>query len=573
MTTSDQPEAPRLRDGADSPSARHTATALVGLWLAAFAADGCAVRLPAGGADDGDAIPCQAAMECPQPDNPCLLAYCMELQCVHVPSPAGQLPEEAQQPGDCQQQYCDGNGQMVAYPASFDPPDDDDNPCTEELCEGTQPKHTPTQAGTACGEEGLCNGKGKCGVCLPEAKECQGHGVRTCTPAGQWTKTAPCSSTEPVCSTGRCVALADVALGSAHGCARFQDGSVRCWGSTAGGRLGLGGPAAARAPGWGSGFQGVAIGARHGCGLDAAGAVWCWGANDFGQLGNGGYESSAGPSRAGAAKATAVAVGESHSCALSADGAVHCWGRNDRGQLGSGKAPRETLPDTPAPRDGGSPQPRPQPIANLAAVTELALPGPLTCVRRGATPPRCWGTLRFALPEAPDDPAALKKLEKATRAQPSRVAELPPSRQVAVGAQFACALSRDGLVHCWGANDQGQLGDGSRNARHKPGAVRGLTGVASLAAGARFACAKLQAGSVQCWGANDHGQLGTGKAGPAVQPTPVAGLSGVRTLLAGESFACALQNAGPLVCWGAGGAGQLGNGATADAPRPTPVTW
>ncbi|MBW2526450.1 MAG: hypothetical protein JRI23_19880, partial [Deltaproteobacteria bacterium] len=144
----------------------------------------CAVRLPPDGAGEGEGIPCQAAMECPQPEDPCLLAYCMEQQCVHVPSPEGQLPEEAQQPGDCQQRYCDGNGQMVVYPAAHDLPKDDGNPCTESRCEGTTPKQEPNAAGVKCGDGGLCNGAGKCGECLPAAKECRGHAVRTCNADG-----------------------------------------------------------------------------------------------------------------------------------------------------------------------------------------------------------------------------------------------------------------------------------------------------------------------------------------------------------------------------------------------------
>jgi len=562
--------APRRRG---RPRRRGSTPRALGLAGGVVLIGACAIRLPAEGANEDEGIPCQAAMECPQPDNPCLLAYCMEQQCVHVPSPDGQLPEEAQQPGDCQQQYCDGNGQVVPYPAAYDVPKDDDNPCTEERCEGTTPKHAPKTAGVGCGDDGICNGAGKCGVCLPKKEECQGHAVRSCSAAGQWSEPEACGSTEPVCSGARCVALGDVTLGRAHGCARFGDGSVRCWGSSADGRLGQGGPAAARSPSWGTGFRGTAIGARHGCALDGSGSIWCWGAKDFGQLGNGGYQSSAGPARAGAGQALAVVVGESHSCALDAAGAVQCWGRNDRGQLGSGKAPAAPFADRPGPSSSGSAQAVPQAISGLTGVTTLELPSQLTCVRVGATPPRCWGAVRFPLPTAIEDTKELAKLEKGTMTSPTEVAGLPPSRQLVAGDHFTCALAKNGSVHCWGTNDSGQLGDGTRNGRFKPAPVLGLANARALAAGAGFACALLTDRSVQCWGANEHGQLGSGKRGPALRPSPIAGLGGVQKLLAGESFACAWQQNGPLVCWGAGGSGQLGNGATDDAPRPVPVRW
>lgn len=548
------------------------AAAVLGLGLIGLLTD-CAVRLPPDGAADREGVLCRAAMECPQPDSPCLLAYCMDQQCVQVPSPDGQLPEEAQRPGDCQQLSCDGNGQVVAYPAGYDEPADDGNPCTEERCQGTEAEHAPKPAGAPCGDGGVCNGAGTCGDCLPDAAECHGKGVRSCTAAGKWKSPTPCGPSEPVCRDAQCVPLVEVALGATHGCGRFEDGTVRCWGSGTDDRLGRAGLAAARPPSWGTGFRGTALGPRHGCALDRSGTTWCWGANDFGQLGNGSYEPSAGPTRVDVDPAAAVAVGRDHSCALTTSGRIYCWGRNDHGQLGNGKAPPAPLPASPGPSPGGAPTPRPTPIAGLAGATALELPGPLTCVRLGATPPRCWGATSFPLPPPSDDPDARQRVEKACQSSPVEVAGLPPSRQLVLGSDFGCALDRGGAVHCWGAGDSGQLGDGTRADRFEAAPVTGLTGVTTLAAGATFVCALRQTGSVHCWGGNDRGQLGNGTRDVAARPGAVAGLGGVRVLLAGDRFACAWPETDGLACWGAGESGQLGNGTTADALRPVPVAW
>ena len=46
--------------------------------------------------------------------------------------------------------------------------------------------------------------------------------------------------------------------------------------------------------------------------------------------------------------------------------------------------------------------------------------------------------------------------------------------EVAAGAEHACARGGDGSVWCWGANSEGQLGDGTRLARLAP--IQVITG-------------------------------------------------------------------------------------------------
>jgi hypothetical protein len=122
---------------------------------------------------------------------------------------------------------------------------------------------------------------------------------------------------------------------------------------------------------------------------------------------------------------------------------------------------------------------------------------------------------------------------------------------VAAGGQFSCATAAaTGEVHCWGANDQGQLGPGVGGlSRATSGKVQdaALVGVTALAAGPAHACAAV-GGTVYCWGdATGFGGLVSG-----ATPTAVTELANVVTLVAGAKHTCGVTGTGALKCTGAG---------------------
>src|SRR5688572_7054663 len=97
-------------------------------------------------------------------------------------------------------------------------------------------------------------------------------------------------------------------------------------------------------------------------------------------------------------------------------------------------------------------------------------------------------------------------------------------KRIAPGHTHACALIDDGTVRCWGANDDGRLGDGTKDRRATPGpGLVGVADVVQLATGTDHSCAVTENGSVWCWGSNDHGQLGVPEANPRL-PVRVQGL-------------------------------------------------
>lgn len=144
---------------------------------------------------------------------------------------------------------------------------------------------------------------------------------------------------------------------------------------------------------------------------------------------------------------------------------------------------------------------------------------------------------------------------------------------LAEGDAHTCALTSRELV-CWGANDAGQLGDGTTNASRTPVIVHGIAGVAQIVAGARHTCVRHDNGTVSCWGANDSYQLADGTTTPRARPTPVFGLVGVTKLAAAGDSTCALLSDASVRCWGKNDMGQLGDGTTKTRNVPSPIkSW
>ena len=139
-----------------------------------------------------------------------------------------------------------------------------------------------------------------------------------------------------------------------------------------------------------------------------------------------------------------------------------------------------------------------------------------------------------------------------------------------------CGLTTSGEAYCWGHRDHGGLGDShdsdtSEYYSDHPVPVSGRLSFRLLTAGFAFACGITKTGAAYCWGLNDLGQLGNGTREDRKVPTPVRGGLGFVSLSASRTFVCGVVSGGTLYCWGDNESGQLGNGSQQASSLPQPV--
>jgi alpha-tubulin suppressor-like RCC1 family protein len=346
-----------------------------------------------------------------------------------------------------------------------------------------------------------------------------------------------------------------LAAGSDFSCALGDDDGVRCWGDDSVGQLGDGGGAGSPAPvavtGLGAGIQTLVAQAQHACALTTLGLLTCWGANSDGQIGDGTIAAARVPTLVNDPSATptrlpafsSVAVGGAHTCAVATEG-LYCWGANAQGQV-SGTNPGASLP-------------RPTPVPGMDAIdpVEVTAGAQHTCVLSAGASVGCWGS------NSSDQLGGGTPIGNAA--------------DVVAGAAFTCALGKDGAVFCWGDNRYGQLASGGDTVRVTPAAVPGLAHVGALAAGGAHNCATADdadgARALFCWGANDSGQLGNGSLAdaPAVTRIPSLSVQPVE-IAAGSAHTCAFAADKQLRCWGWGASGQLGVNPGFDMVVTTPT--
>lgn len=283
-----------------------------------------------------------------------------------------------------------------------------------------------------------------------------------------------------------------ITAGHDHTCALLANGEVRCWGWGYHLQLGTASGSNSYTPitvmeNTGStpgtvtlanplrNVVAISAGYIHTCALQASGRVMCWGRNHRGQCGRpevmGVNESTHWVTGArpvlvsgGAELAptmVSVTAGNNHTCAVAFNGDSYCWGSDYRRQIvSSGGTDEETVFLRVATSM----------VSRRPDVLGLSAGGNSTCaLHRSASSGSayiqvsCWG--------ANDDHQVGVEISGTTNVtvttpvgvtlEPSGYDLGDTQTRVALGTRFGCALSFNGDVHCWGANDVGQLGRGT----------------------------------------------------------------------------------------------------------------
>jgi len=406
--------------------------------------------------------------------------------------------------------------------------------------------------------------------------------------AGQLGDGSRATSTTPV-EVGLPVAATQIAATCNGGYALGTNGVLYAWGSNNAGQLGdgsIGGsvsaPVAVDLP---TGTVVNELSAQNSGGyvLTSTGTVLAWGGGALGQLGDGSTSNADLPVRVAMPSGvtiTQVVGGGFNAFAITSTGELLAWGGNYDGQDGVG-----SLADVLRPTR--------VPMPTAVSAVSGASAGGFAALALGANGEvYAWGanfddelgigvltTNYFTLGLTGSGglgwgsaPSGSFDAQPAGESNPAAIAVPTGTRALAAGAASAYALTASGVVYAWGANQDGQLGNGTTTASSTPVAVSLPVAATQIAASCSNAYALGSNGVVYAWGANQDGQLGNGTTTASSTPVAVSGITNATGVAAGLEAAYALTASGTVDAWGANQDGQLGNGTTAPRTTPDPVS-
>jgi len=292
------------------------------------------------------------------------------------------------------------------------------------------------------------------------------------------------------------------------------------------------------------------------------GDLYRWGSNEYGLIGNGTEENQLTPVKV-LSNVKSVSPFSSWSpsfmSAITEEGDLYCWGYNSYGQVGNGTrkdqlTPVKVLTDVKSisycPYSYSSSN-------NYLSVLAITEKGDLYC----------WGNNRNGqigngTKEDQLSPVKVLSNVKSVSVFSYKDGDVGYSWIISISA-----ITEEGNLYCWGDNEDGQIGNGTKEDQLIP--VKVLTNVKSVPSAYGSAAAITENGDLYCWGDNRYGKVGNGTT--ENQLTPIRVLTNVKSCFPDSGHKLAITEEGDLYCWGYNDNGQLGNGTEENQLTPVKV--
>lgn len=264
-----------------------------------------------------------------------------------------------------------------------------------------------------------------------------------------------------------------------------------------------------------------------------------------------------------------IDAGNAESYALGSDGTEWAFGQNQQGQLGNGTVgnKHKYLKAAPVLFPAGT---------HIVAIGEGRAAG-FAVDSNG----QGWSWGRSPEKGKKETEARISSLCLGPVEEPVSIPEQVPGltgvRAVQGGGTHVIWLTDEGTVKACGANQHGQLGDGTTTPSLTPVTVQDLSEVVEISAGKGHSCARTASGEVFVWGDDVHGQVGNGEFKKGVRLPYHVPLPGPASEVScggnGEHNSSTLVLVeGVIYGWGADEVDQVGDGQSSDKASPVVAT-
>lgn len=163
---------------------------------------------------------------------------------------------------------------------------------------------------------------------------------------------------------------------------------------------------------------------------------------------------------------------------------------------------------------------------------------------------------------------------------PTQVGASTDWEKISAGSYHSLAIKNDGTLWAWGSNNSNSLGIGTGNQIiiNTPTQIGIDNNWQKISAGEYNNLAIKNDGTLWAWGSNAFGEVGNGTVNVIVSnPIQIGSDTDWQSIQTCYNFSLAIKNDGTLWAWGINSSGQFGNGTTTDSNVPIQIgtdnTW